>query len=117
MTTSVVAGVGGLGVAGQFVAVALVEEVADVEPLADVVAADVGVVDDRLAVAVGEDPALADHVGPVGDFQGLAELVVGQEDAQVVLLGEVADRVLDLADGLGVDARRTARRAGSAWAR
>ena len=38
------------------------EQVADVEPLADVVAADVGVVEDLLAVAVGEDAALADQV-------------------------------------------------------
>ncbi len=113
MTTSFGSG----AAAGQLVAMPLVEEVADVEAFADVIAADVGVVDDRLAVAVGEDPAFADHVGPVGDFQGLAELVVGQEDAEVVLLGEVADRVLDLADGLGVDARRTARRGGSASAR
>ena len=82
----------------------LVEEVADVEAVADVVAADVGVVDDLLAVAVGEDAALADHVAAVGDLERLAELVVGQQDADVVGLDQAADLVLDLGDGLGVDA-------------
>jgi hypothetical protein len=79
--------------------------VAAVEAFADVVAADVGVVEDLLAVAVGEDPAFADDVAAVGDFQGLAELVVGQQDPDVEGVDQVADLLLDLADRLGVDAR------------
>ena len=83
---------------------AAIEQVADVEALADVVPANVGVVEDLLAVAVGEDSALADHVAAVGDFERFSELVVGQEDADVVLFDQGADLVLDLGDGLGVDA-------------
>ena len=78
---------------------------ADVEPFADVVAAHVGVVEDLLAVAPGEDAPLADQVAPIGHLERLAELVIGQQDADPVRLGQVADRVLDLADGLGVDPR------------
>ena len=56
----------------------LVEQVADVEALADVMPAHLGVVENLLAVAVDEDAPLADQVAAVRDFQGLAKLVVGQ---------------------------------------
>ena len=55
-----------------------------VETFTDVVPSDVGVVEDRLAVAVSEDVPLADQIAAVGDFERLADVVVGQQDSDVV---------------------------------
>ena len=62
----------------RFVAMSLVGQVADLVILADVVLSDIGIIDDRLAITVGEDSPFADHVGPVGHFESFAKLVVGQ---------------------------------------
>ena len=81
-----------------------VQQVAGVEPFAQVVAAGVGVVEDLLDVPLHDDLALVDQEAAVGDLKGLADVVVGEQDAQVVLLGQSADLELDLRHGLGVDA-------------
>ena len=81
-----------------------IEQVADVEAFTDVVPANVGVLENLLAIAVRENAPLADQVAAIGDLERLAELVVGQQNADVVLLDQGADLVLDLGDRLGIDA-------------
>jgi len=91
----------------QGVPVAVVEQVAHVEPLANVVPSHIRVVEDLLAVAVGEHASLADQVAAVGDLQRLSELVVSQEDAEVMLLDGAADLVLGDDAELRAEERRT----------
>lgn len=60
------------------------------------------VVDECVGGAGEEDGAVLDEVGAVDDGEDLAGIVVGDEDADVLLLEE-ADEVLDVGDGEGVN--------------
>src|SRR6185503_2068194 len=50
-----------------------------------------------------EDFAFPENIGPIRDFQGLADVVVGDEHADSAV-PEVGDDLLDVDDGDGVDA-------------
>ncbi len=62
-----------------------------------------GVVGHFGAGAFVEDGAVVDEVGAVHEFQGFADVVVGDEDAEAAF-AEAADNFLDFIDGDGIDA-------------
>ena len=76
---------------------------AELEVAAQVFLAHVGVVGHLFGGAVVEHTAFVEEVGAVGDAEGLVDVVVGDEDADVAVL-EVCDDVLDVLHGYGVDA-------------
>ncbi len=73
------------------------------EVAAEVFLADVGVVGEVLGGALLEDRAFVEEIGAVGDMEGLADVVVGDKDADVAFL-EFEDDVLDVLHSDGVDA-------------
>src|SRR5262252_3593156 len=73
------------------------------EFLAEVEPADVRVVDDVLGPALHQHLARIDDVGPVGEAERLAHIVVGDQHADAAL-GQVAHQRLDVADRDRVDA-------------
>ena len=73
------------------------------EVAAEVFFAYVGVVGEGARGAFLEDGAFVEEVGAIGDAEGLAHVVVGDEDADVAFL-ELPYDVLDVLDGDGVDA-------------
>ena len=76
----------------------------EVEIIAEVDAPHLGVGGEGARRAGPEDLALADDVGAIGDAEGLADVVVGDQDPEAALL-EVRDDPLDVRDRDGVDAR------------
>ena len=72
------------------------------EVAAEVFFAYVGVVGEVLGCAFLEDGAFVEEVGAVGDMECFADVVVGDEDADVAFL-EFEDDVLDVLHGDGVD--------------
>ena len=73
------------------------------EVAAEVFLADIGVVGEVFGGTALKDRALVEEVGTVGDVEGFANVVVGDEDADVTLL-EFEDDVLDVLNSDGVDA-------------
>ena len=73
------------------------------EALAEVNAFDLGVVAEFLGGASAEDAAFIDDVGAIGDGEGFADVVVGDEHADAAVL-QVGDEVADLAHRDRVDA-------------
>jgi hypothetical protein len=73
------------------------------KPFAEVEAADIGVGDEFVGRAGAEDAAFGHDVGAVGDGEGFADVVVGDEDADSLLF-EVEDDLADVVDGQRVDA-------------
>ena len=76
---------------------------AELEVLAEVFLADFGVVGQLLGGAAFQDGAFVEEVGAVGDGQGLVDVVVGDDHADVHRL-EFGDDMLDVLDGDRVDA-------------
>src|SRR6185295_1151389 len=50
-----------------------------------------------------EDHAAVDDIGPIGDAERLANVVIGDENADAAA-AEVKDDLLDVGDGDGIDA-------------
>lgn len=61
-----------------------------------------GVVDELVGGAGEEDAPFLDEVGAVDDGEDFAGVVVGDEDADLLVF-EDADEVLDVGDGEGID--------------
>ena len=76
---------------------------AELEVLAEVFLADFRVVGQLLGRTTLEDGTLVEQVGPVGNGQGLVDVVVGDDHADVHRL-ELGDDVLDVFHGDRVDA-------------
>ena len=70
---------------------------------AEVEAADFGVGDEVVRGAGAEDAAFGHYVGAVGDGEGFADVVVGDEDSDALLF-EIEDDLADVVDGERVDA-------------
>ncbi len=68
-----------------------------VQSIAEVVLAGLGIHEHLPRPAVAENAALADHVAAVGDLERLADLMVGDQDADAAI-AEVADDGLDAVD-------------------
>ncbi len=83
--------------------VSAVEDGGGVEAFAEVAGDGLGVAEDFFGAAGDEDLAVADDVGAVGDGEGFAFAVVGEEDGNAAV-AEAADDVLDAVNGHGVDA-------------
>src|SRR5262249_12327194 len=79
------------------------DNAAVVEARAQVFADGDRVVDDLLRRAVRADLAVLDEGAAGGDFEGLADVVVGRQDADA-LPAQFPDDVLDVGDGFRVDA-------------
>jgi len=75
---------------------------ARVEAFAEVDALDFGIVAEVVGAPGAEDFPVVDDVGAVGDGQGFAHVVVGDQDADAVAL-QLEDDVLDLEHLDGVD--------------
>ena len=73
------------------------------ETLAEVDAADIDIVTQLVRGSGAEDAPLGDDVGAVGDAEGLADVVVGDQNADAAGL-EVEDDLLQLEHGNGIDA-------------
>src|SRR5690606_13960186 len=69
--------------------------------VAEVDAADFRVADDVLGLALEQDGAARDDRGVVDDLQRLADVVVGDQDADA-LARQIADDLADVGDGQGV---------------
>jgi hypothetical protein len=71
--------------------------------------ADLGLTGDlpgqRVGRAVGDDPAAVEDEDPVGQLLGLVQVVRGEQDRGVELVGEAVHQVVELAPGLRVEAR------------
>ncbi len=76
----------------------------DPEVLAEIKPAHFGIVDDVVLAALHQDLAGIDDVGPVGQSEGLAHIVVGNEDADAAG-GQTPNQPLNLDHRLGIDAR------------
>src|SRR6185503_11190208 len=74
------------------------------EGFAEVDPADLLVGGELFGCAGTEDFAFPENIGPIRDFQGLADVVIGDEDADPAV-AQVGDDLLDVDDGNGVDAR------------
>src|SRR6188508_2557041 len=74
------------------------------EGFAEVDPADLLVGGELFGCAGTEDFAFPENIGPIRDFQGLAHVVIGDQDADSAV-AEVGDDLLDVDDGNGVDAR------------
>src|ERR1019366_2732557 len=81
----------------------LIKSHLQVERFAQVDAFDLGVASQGLGTAGAEDPPIVDDVGPIGHQQGLADVVVGHQDADAGPL-QVEDDALQLEHLDGVDA-------------
>jgi len=77
--------------------------VAQVHVLAEIILSGLGMIQDFIRPSMTEHFARPDHVAAVGDLQGLANLVVGDEDGDAVVLQAANDR-LDAGDRHRVDA-------------
>jgi len=67
------------------------------EALAEVQAPDFLVGDQRFGSTLEQDLAVVDDAGAVDDIERLADVMVGDEDADVALL-ELADELADVGD-------------------
>ena len=61
------------------------------------------VLQNLVRLALGDDSPLVDDVGPIADAQGLAHVMVGDQDSDPPLTQELDD-ALDIDDGNGIDA-------------
>src|SRR5205085_3694889 len=73
------------------------------ETLAQIEAADILVGDEGLGAAGEQDLAAIDDAGAVDDVERLADIVIGDQDADVAIL-EIPDQVANVLDRNRVDA-------------
>ena len=74
------------------------------EVFAEVVAAGDGVVGEVFGGAFEDDAAFEEEVCAVDDLEGFADVVVGDEEGEAILIAQVGDDFLDVQNGDGVDA-------------
>ena len=58
---------------------------------------------EMVGAAVGDDPAPGQEEDPVGEFFGLGQVVGGEHDRGVLLVGEAEDQVVEVSARLGVE--------------
>src|SRR5205823_4228700 len=73
------------------------------EFLAEIEPAHVGIGDDLLGAALGENLSSIDDIGAVGEAERLADIMVGDQDADAAI-GEMAHQLLNIADRNRIDA-------------
>gem|GEM_PF-3156841 len=73
------------------------------EPVTQIDAPNVLVADDVGRCAFHQHHAVVDDIGAVDDVEGLADVVIGNQDTDTPVL-QVSDQVADIADGDRVDA-------------
>src|SRR3990170_1952171 len=76
----------------------------EVETLAEVDAPDLGIRGQLLRRARAKHMTVPENIGPIRYFQGLAHVVVGDQDADAAA-AEVGDDLLNVEDGEGIDTR------------
>src|SRR5579872_6583578 len=86
------------------------------EFLAEIKPSDIGIADDLVRGALGENFPRIDDVGAVGEAERLADIVIGDQDADAAI-GEVPDEILDVADRDRVDAGKRLVEQHVAWTR